>query len=251
MFKIVAPLLVTAATFGHLESSASACHLDKVCVGIPATAVDAYVGDIGTSGVVPARGTRVRLVTPGTEGVKEFWLDDEGCFEFETRYNYGLKLQVFPEAFVGNDANVWIRAVDEFSFAVHALGLDPTGSFVVTPPLTPAQSTFTAAADGGVVPWRIDIDYILGDAATEPPTHVQLPQDDISNMLGWTLEAFHNVDQYAGIVGDRMIVLHTEAGDPNAALGGYNNNNRSGRSVDRRPVRRLLERRQQPRQHVD
>lgn len=184
-----------------VPGEADACHESKICVEIPVSAADQPVGDFGVSETVVARGTRVRLVTPGAEGVTDVWLDDEGCFTYESRYRYGLKLQVFPEAFLGVNADVRIRGFDDRPAAVVGIEVSPTV--------------------GGTIPWRIDIDYAPAGNA-DSPLVVHVNADDMADMFGWLIESFYNVDGYAGITGSRDILVHTEIGDAQAALGAYN-----------------------------
>lgn len=196
--KILGVTAACAAAFLAYEADAHACHESRICVEIPVHAIDQFVGDFGTSDTVRARGTRVRLIDPDGD-TRETYLDDEGCFTFETRHTKGLKLLVYADAYLGVDKNVHIRA---FASKPDAMA-DP-----------PVE----------LLPWRIDLIFVFTENQDDPTVAV-VAEGPEALMFGWVLESFQNMDAFGGIEGPQEIRVHTEKGDQLASLGAYASGN--------------------------
>ncbi|MGH1349156.1 MAG: hypothetical protein ACRBN8_46930 [Nannocystales bacterium] len=160
---------------------AEACHDVEICVVLEVDAVDNDTGNLGVISEVEAAGSRIRLVTPDAEGARDMYLNANGCFTAKTRHTRGLKLLVYPDSYVGVEGNVRISTFP----------------------------TKTAELDDEMEPWLVHLPNVPL-AGLDKPVSIGGP---VANMHGWNLAIFKNVDQHAGLLGERSLRVHGDGGE--------------------------------------
>lgn len=167
-------------TVGLPPSQARACHPTRLCMQLPVQLDDAEDGTLPYDDYLPARGVRVTIFRPPPEPPLGVYLDEDGCVEFDTQYNAGLKLLWYPEAVLGaaNGNNVRVKAFESLQDQV----------------------------DDAIYPEGVDVPAIPDDAMVQldvPPADLEDPLDTIrrnqlTNALAVAVNVIHRLNTLPG-----------------------------------------------------
>lgn len=163
---LISTTLGLAALWASENEAHAGCNEITVCVNLEVEGDDSLTGDYATGQTVPARGLRTILTPPAPESAKQLYLDDNGCVTFESDYNYGFKLAVYAEAFLGPSHHIRLRVFETEDEA------NNPGNYPVEPMAV----------------------LHLGGAANGDTITRDIPLTTLTNMLGYASAAIYRIE---------------------------------------------------------